>query len=140
MCPFPLPQHCSFQSFNSIPVASAPTDLVATQAGAMSLLVSWKPPNPLGDTTGYTMYYTALLGAISGSIDISGGSTSNYTLTDLLAGLSYDISIVGTSQHLPSDVVYECKDPTAYGMLFLKLSSKIYMLAYVLIYSSTNCV
>ena len=64
--------------------------------------VSWIPPTPLGDTTGYRIYYS---GGSSGSEDISGGSTHNHLLTDLKNGTSYNISIVGTSDHLPSDFV-----------------------------------
>ena len=36
-------------------------------------------------------------------MDVSGGSTDNHKLTGLQNGASYAISIVGTSQQLPSD-------------------------------------
>ena len=86
--------------------------------------MSWSPPTPLGDTTGYRIYYSS---GSSGSADVSDGSTDNYLLTGLqngesydifivgngstdnylLTGLqngeSYDIFIVGTSEHLPSE-------------------------------------
>ena len=64
--------------------------------------MSWSPPNPLGDTTGYRISYS---GGSSGSVDVSGGSTSTRTLTDLENGANYTISIVGTSLRLPSEVV-----------------------------------
>jgi len=38
-------------------------------------------------------------------VDVSGGFTDNRTLTGLQNGASYTISIVGTSDHLPSDHV-----------------------------------
>ena len=38
-------------------------------------------------------------------MDVSGGSTDNYLLTGLLMEATYTISIVATSQHLPSDAV-----------------------------------
>ena len=38
-------------------------------------------------------------------MDVSDGSTDNYLLTGLQNGASYTISIMGTSQHLPSEVV-----------------------------------
>ena len=38
-------------------------------------------------------------------MDVSGGSTDNYTLTGLQNGDTYTISIVATSQHLPSESV-----------------------------------
>ena len=84
------------------PVASAPTDLMAVQEGLTGIRVSWTPPTPLGDTTGYRIYYS---GGSSGSVDVSGGSTHNHTLTGLQNGADYTISIVGTSDHLPSDHV-----------------------------------
>ena len=87
---------------NLFPVASAPTNLMAVQDGPTSIRVSWSPPFPLGDTTGYRIYYG---GGSSGSEDVSGSSTDNYTLTGLQNGESYDISIVGTSQHLPSESI-----------------------------------
>ena len=64
--------------------------------------VSWTPPTQLGDTTGYKIYYS---GGSSGSEDVSGGSTHNHLLIDLQNGARYNISIVGTSAHLPSERV-----------------------------------
>ena len=77
-------------------VASAPYNLMAVQEGLTSVRVSWSPPSPLGNTTGYRIYYDG------GSEDIT---TNNYLLTGLQNGVSYTISIVGTSLHLPSDKV-----------------------------------
>ena len=84
------------------PVASAPSNLTAVQEGPTGIRVSWTPPNPLGDTTGYRIYYS---GGSSGSEDVSGGSTHNELLTGLQNGASYNISIVGTSDHLYSERV-----------------------------------
>ena len=75
---------------------------MAVQEGPTSIRVSWSPPTPLGDTAGYRIYYS---GGSSGSVDVSDGSTDNYLLTGLQNGESYDISIVATSQHLPSESV-----------------------------------
>ena len=75
---------------------------MAVQEGPTSIRVSWSPPTPLGDTTGYRIYYS---GGSSGSVNVSDGSTDNYTLTGLQNGENYDISIVATSQHLPSENV-----------------------------------
>ena len=36
---------------------------------------------------------------------VSDASTNNYLLTGFQNGVSYTISIVGTSQHLPSEVM-----------------------------------
>ena len=75
---------------------------MAVQEGLTSIRVSWSPPTPLGDATGYRIYYR---GGSSGSEDVSGGSTNNQLLTGLQNGESYTISIVATSQHLPSGSV-----------------------------------
>ena len=95
-------RYFNYLSYCSLPVASAPTDLMAVQEGPTGIRVSWTPPTPLGDTTGYRIYYS---GGSSGSVDVSGGSTDNHLLTDLQNGASYTISIVGTSDLIPSDRV-----------------------------------
>ena len=75
---------------------------MAVQEGPTSVRVSWSPPSPLGDTTGYRISYS---GGSSGSEDVSDGSTDNYLLTGLQSGASYTISIVGTSLHFNSDAI-----------------------------------
>ena len=83
------------------PVASAPTDLTAVQEGPISIRVSWTPSS---DATGYTVSYTG--GGSSDSETVSGGSTDERLLTDLVKEASYTISIVATSsQTLPSDAL-----------------------------------
>ena len=72
---------------------------MAVQEGPTSIRVSWSPPTPLGDTTGYRIYFS---GGRSGSEDVNDGSTDNYALTGLENGETYKIFIVGTSEHLPS--------------------------------------
>ena len=84
------------------PVASAHTNLTAVQEGPTNIRVSWSPPTPLGDTTGYRIYYS---GGSSGSEDVSDGSTDNYLLIGLQNGYIYTISIVATSQHFHSDTM-----------------------------------
>ena len=85
------------------PVASAPTNLMAVQEDLTSIRVSWSPPTPLGDTTGYRIYYSD--GDSSDSVDVGGGSSSEYILQDLTMGSSYSLSLVATSQHLPSETL-----------------------------------
>ena len=76
---------------------------MAVQEGLISIGVSWSPPTPLGDTTGYRIYYND--SDSSDSVDVSGGSTDNYLLTGLQNGESYTISIVATSEHFSSESV-----------------------------------
>ena len=84
-------------------VASAPSNLMfEVRSDGTSVQLTWTPPSPLGDTTGYRIDYS---GGSSGSQPISGGSTNSYTLTGLRREESYDISIVGTSEHLSSERV-----------------------------------
>ena len=84
------------------PVASDPTNLMAVQEGPTGIRVSWTPPTPLGDTTGYRIYYS---GGSSGSVNVSGGSTYNHLLTGLQNGAKYTICIVAMSEHFFSNKV-----------------------------------
>ena len=85
---------------NQILGPEAPTGVTAVQDGPTSILVSWSPSN---NATGYTISYTG--GDSSGSETVSGGDTTNYTLTGLTNGQTYTISIVATSNNLASDTV-----------------------------------
>ena len=83
-------------------VASAPTNLtVEVQSDYTTVLLRWIPPNPLGNTTGYRIFYTG-----GGSENVSGGFTNNRTLSVLKRGEVYNISIVGTSEHLFSESIW----------------------------------
>ena len=74
-----------------------PSDVLAIQTSGTSILVSWVLSS---DATGYIISYTGP--GRSGSVTVSGG---NYTLTGLLYGATYTISIVATSQYLRSNVI-----------------------------------
>ena len=101
-----------------LPVASAPTNLMAVQEGLTSIRVSWSPPTPLGDTNGYRIYYSD-----SGSVNINGGSTNNYLLTGLQNGDTYTISIVATSQHFFSENISTAT--VTLGELYLNLTENM---------------
>ena len=93
--------HC--HSMVSFTVASAPSNLkLVIRNNYTRILLTWTPPSPLGDTTGYRISFT---GGSSGSVIVSGGSTDNFTLTRLRSGEMYHISIVGTSEHFFSKSV-----------------------------------
>ena len=74
---------------------------MAVQESPTAIRVSWTPPTPLGDTTGYIIYYS---GGSRGRVDV--GETDNHLLTDLQNGDSYNISIVGKSAHFFSERVF----------------------------------
>ena len=76
--------------------ASPPSDVTAVQDGPTSIRVSWTPPSPMGDTSGYRIYYTGA-GGSSESEDVDGGNTNTHTLMGLTNGETYTISIVGRS-------------------------------------------
>ena len=87
--------------------ASPPSGVTAVQDGPTSIRVSWTPPSPLGDTSGYRIYYTRA-GGSSGSVDVDGGNTNSRTLTGLTNGETYTMSVAGTSSSsgvLPSPPV-----------------------------------
>ena len=86
-------------------VATAPTDLMVRQISPTSIRVTWTPPTPLGDTTGYIIYYTSK--DITDSVDVSGGFTDEYTLMNLEREADYTISIVAVSEHLPIEPLTE---------------------------------
>ena len=78
--------------------------MTVVQDGSTSIRVTWTPPSPLGDTTGYRISYSSE--SDSGSVDVDGGNTNSHTLMGLTNGETYTISIVGTaSPAFPSDPV-----------------------------------
>ena len=68
--------------------------MAVVQSGPTSITVTWIPPSPLGDTTGYTISYTG--SGISHSVVVSGANTSSYSLTELSNGHVYSISVATT--------------------------------------------
>ena len=87
--------------------------MAGVQDGLSSIRVTWTPPSPLGDTTGYRIHYTNG-GGSSGSQTVSGGSTNTNLLTDLLRQATYTLSITAISEHLPSTTV-NVGDPIKLG-------------------------
>ena len=95
--------------------ASPPTGVTAVQDGPTSIRVTWTPPSPLGDTTGYRISFTG--GGNSDSVTVSGGDTNTFPVTGLMEKATYIVSIVGTSQHLPSTNVPVPGGPVTLGEL-----------------------
>ena len=83
------------------PVTSPPSDVMAVQDGPSSITVTWTASS---DATGYRIHYTS--DSDSGSETISDGSTEAHTLTGLVNGDTYTISMRATSSaRLPSESV-----------------------------------
>ena len=74
--------------------------MTAVQDGPTSIRVSWTVST---DATGYMIHYTSA--SDSGNETVSDGSTETHTLTGLVNGETYTISIVATSNNLPSESV-----------------------------------
>ena len=74
--------------------------MTAVQDGPTSIRVSWTPSS---DATGYRIHYTSV--SDSGNEAVSNGSTETHTLTGLVNGETYTISVVATSDNLPSESV-----------------------------------
>ena len=85
-------------------VAFPPTNLnFEVRSDSSDIILTWTPPSPLENTTGYRISFTG--GGSSDSVTVSGRDTSSYALTGLTMGETYDISIAGTSEHFFSDSV-----------------------------------
>ena len=85
-------------------MAGQPTNLAAGPQTDTSILVTWDPPTTGDPATGYVIYYQSGGGEVS-SETVSGGQTESHVLSGLDSGMTYTISIVAESSHLPSGVV-----------------------------------
>ena len=88
--------------------ADSPTDLTAEKLPEEpgSFRVSWTPPASSANLTGYRIYYSGAND--SGSRDV-GASATNITMDNRTAGVTYTITMVALSPHLPSPVVGPAK-------------------------------
>ena len=84
--------------------ADSPTDLTVEQLPQEpgSFRVSWTPPASLTNLTGYHIYYSGAND--SGSVNVDASAT-NITIDNRTAGVTYTITMVALSPHLPSPVI-----------------------------------
>ena len=84
--------------------ADHPSDLTAEQLPQQpgSFRISWTPPASSANLTGYHIYYSGA--DDSGSVDV-GASATNITIDSRRPGVTYTITMVALSSHLPSPVV-----------------------------------
>ena len=92
-------------------VAGEPTSLsITSQSNSthVNITVTWEIPDNWNSSgkrvTGYVIYYQAKGEAVS-SVNVSGGDTERYLLNGLQRGVTYNISIVALSRHLPIPLV-----------------------------------
>ena len=64
--------------------------------------MSWIPPASLANLTGHRIYYSGA--GDSGSMDV-GAPTTEVTVDNRTAGVTYTITMVALSPHLPSPMV-----------------------------------
>ena len=81
--------------------AGSPTNLNAVQVNLTSFRVSWSPP---ATVTGYQVYWSGGGGYDSGNMSV-GAEDRTVLVTDHIPGLTYNITIVALSDHLPSPAV-----------------------------------
>ena len=100
------------------PVPSPPSGVMVSQNGLNSLLVTWIPSAGPA-VTGYTIFYQQQDGGESGSaetweIDTNEGESgsvevgetdTSVTITGLMRGATYALSIVANSNTLPSKII-----------------------------------
>ena len=94
---------CEYRLCNTLPPASfPPTGVSVSQNGLGSILVSWTPPASRRHTvTGYIIYYQQKNGEHSGLVT-AGSFATTKTITGLIAGATYSITMLATSSTLPS--------------------------------------
>ena len=82
--------------------ASPPLNLVAVRLTITAVQVSWSAPASGATVTGYDIYYETT-GGSEQSVTV-GAAATEYTLTGLMIGQTYSISIVALSAQLPSNL------------------------------------
>ena len=98
--------HYEILSFSSYlflppPAPSPPSGLSVSQNGLDSALVSWTAPSGEPAVTGYIIYYQQEEGGQRFSESAEAAAT-NASITGLIAGVTYSITMVATSSTLPS--------------------------------------
>ena len=85
------------------PAPSPPSGVTVSQNGVDSVQVSWTPPSGEPSVTGYIIYYQHQDGGHTDS-EMTGATATNATITGLMTGATYSITMVATSSTLPSTV------------------------------------
>ena len=84
-----------------IPSAPSPPSAVSvSQNGLDSVLISWSAPSGEPDVTGYIIYYQRDGGQRLS--ENAGTTATSATITGLIAGATYSITMVAASSTLPS--------------------------------------
>ena len=89
----------SLESLFIFPVANPPTGLTAVKEDEQKVKVSWTPPTGGNTVTGYQIFYQR-----NNSVIVN-ASVTQYVITDPEPNVTYPITMVALSEHLPSEVV-----------------------------------
>ena len=83
-----------------------PTGLIAErlQEDSGSFRVLWTPPAISASLIGYRIYYSTSGANDSGRVDVNALAT-NITISSRIPGVTYNITMVALSPHLPSPVI-----------------------------------
>ena len=106
-----LIHYCELRLDDFPAAANPPTDLTAEQKNRTTVRVSWTPPTSSESVTGYQIYYMATESQgtrgeyVYVTITVTTPEADYKILHDLQAGLTYSITMVALSEHLPSEVV-----------------------------------
>ena len=76
---------------------------MVTQVTDTSVMVSWTPPTDTTDVTGYRIFYDN--GTGEQFMDIIGSGMTTAKIPSLITGSTYSITVVATTDGLPSEVV-----------------------------------
>ena len=86
------------------PAPSPPSGVTVSQNGVDSVQVSWTPPSGEPAVTGYIIYYYQQQDGGHNGSEMAGATATTATITGLMAGATYSITMVATSSTLPSTV------------------------------------
>ena len=100
------------------PAPSPPSGVTVSQNGVGSVQVSWTPPLGGPTVTGYIIYYQQQDGGHTGS-EMAGATATTATITGLMTGATYSITMVATSSTLPSTVT--AAETITIGMIYTSL-------------------
>ena len=84
------------------PAPYSPSGVTVSQNGVDSVQVSWTPPSGEPTVIGYIIYYQQQDVGHNGLV-IPGATTTTATITGLMTGATYSITMVATSSTLPSN-------------------------------------
>ena len=89
------------RSLYSPTAADSPTNVNAVLVNVTTITVSWTPP---ATVSGYKVYWSGDGGGDTGNMSV-GADDRTATITGLIPGLTYNITLVGLSDYLPGPPV-----------------------------------